>query len=313
MNVLSLFDGKSSGFTAMEMAGLPVTKYYSSEVSEPVIQVSEAIHPNQTRLGDVTKWKDWDLDWSSIDLVMSGFPCQAWSMSGKQEGDRDERGKMFWVMLDIIKKVQSENPDVQFLIENVRMKSDFEKYITSHTERALGTVYKEMLDSNLVSAQNRKRYYWTSRKVRQPEDEGIRLIDILESTPELPEGFAYKEKSKCLRVGGTGSKLGDRHEWDSPYCILRPRGNNSGGVRGKDTGKTPCLTSSSWENNVEVFDGMNKRRFTIREMFRLQTCPEHYIDKILDSGISKTQLSKIAGNGWTDKMIAHILREMFLS
>lgn len=76
MNVLSLFDGKSSGYTAFELAGKLITNYYSSEVDKYAIQVSNAIHPNQTRLGDVTKWREWDIDWDSIDLVIAGSPCQ---------------------------------------------------------------------------------------------------------------------------------------------------------------------------------------------------------------------------------------------
>ena len=101
MNVLSLFDGKSSGFTACELAGIEVGTYYSSEVDKYAIKVSDAIQANQVRLGDVTKWREWDIDWGSIDLILGGFPCQAWSMAGKQLGDKDERGMLFWVMLDI--------------------------------------------------------------------------------------------------------------------------------------------------------------------------------------------------------------------
>jgi site-specific DNA-cytosine methylase len=288
MNVLSLFDGKSSGYTACEIAGISVENYYSSEINAYAIQVSDVIHPDQIRLGDVTKWREWNIDWSSIDLIMSGFPCQAWSVCGQQEGDRDERGKMFWVMLDIIKHAMSFNPEVGFLMENVKMKPEFEKYITHHAEQSLGTVHKIMIDSALVSPQNRKRYYWTSKPVKQPEDRNIKLVDVLEEVIELPKGVVYKEKSKCLRVGGTGSRLGDKHEWDSPYKILNPR-----------------------HHHIEDFETLNKRRYSALEAFRIQTCPEHYIEKILNSGISKTQLIKIAGNGWTDEVIAHILKSMY--
>ena len=86
MNVLSLFDGKSSGYTACELAGIEIDTYYSAEVDKYAIKVSDAIHPNQIRLGDVTKWREWDIDWSSIDMIFGGFPCQAWSMAGKQMG-----------------------------------------------------------------------------------------------------------------------------------------------------------------------------------------------------------------------------------
>lgn len=98
----------------------------------------------------MTKWKEWDIDWSSVDLVSAGFPCQAWSVAGKQLGDKDERGMLFWTTLDIIK-----------------------------TE-ALGYVEKTLINSALVSAQNRNRYYWTNFEVAQPEDRGILLKDIVE-------------------------------------------------------------------------------------------------------------------------------------
>ena len=147
MNVLSLFDGKSSGYTAMELAGIPVDSYYSAEIDKYAIKVSEAIHPNQTRLGSVTEWIDWNIDWSSIDLVLGGFPCQSWSMAGKQLGDKDERGALFWTMLNIIEYVRLHNPKAHFLIENVKMKKEFEEYITHHTKQALGVTFKTLINS----------------------------------------------------------------------------------------------------------------------------------------------------------------------
>ena len=173
MNVLSLFDGKSSGYTACELAGIEIGTYYSAEVDKYAIKVSDAIHPDQIRLGDVTKWREWDIDWSSIDMIFGGFPCQAWSMAGKQMGDKDERGMLFWTMLDIMKHVRHHNPKADFLIENVKMKKEFEEYITFHMNNAVGDVHKILINSALVSAQNRNRYYWTSFEVTQPEDKGI--------------------------------------------------------------------------------------------------------------------------------------------
>lgn len=106
--------------------------------------------------------------------------CQAWSVAGKQLGDKDERGMLFWTMLDVMKKAKEHNPNVHFLIENVKMKSDFEQYITHHTKEALGEIYKILINSALVSAQNRQRYYWTSFPVSQPEDRGVILHDVIE-------------------------------------------------------------------------------------------------------------------------------------
>ena len=332
MKVLSLFDGKSSGFTAMELAGIPVTEYYSSEVDKYAIKVSDAIHPNQIRLGDVTKWHEWDIDWASIDLILGGFPCQAWSMAGKQMGDKDERGMLFWTMLDIMKHVRHYNPKAQFLIENVKMKKEFEEYITFHMNEAVGDVHKILINSALVSAQNRERYYWTSFEVTQPHDMGIFLCDILES-----------HLSSCglggRIVGRRLNELGKRDDYNksipiSQYLEVRQDGKaNCMTTVYKDSvvpyfktdkrlkikfnqSKASCLTGGAnsggnhSDMDILVIDPDVVRRYSLRECFRLQTVPEHYIDKILSCGVSNTQLYKIAGNGWTDEVIAHILRHI---
>lgn len=188
INVLSLFDGLSGGRVALERAGIEVDKYYSAEIDKYAIQIADKNYPQDKpyRLGDVTKWQDWDIDWSSIDLVTGGSPCQSWSVAGKQLGDRDERGMLFWTMLDIMKKVLEHNPRAKFLIENVKMKKEFEEYITLHTTQALGTVYKHLINSALVSAQNRQRYYWTNIEgIEQPEDKGILLRDIVHENESI--------------------------------------------------------------------------------------------------------------------------------
>ena len=140
MNVLSLFNGMSFGKMALESLDIKITKYYSSEIDKYANQATQALFPDTIQLGDVTQWREWDIEWASIDLVTGGFPCQAWSMAGKQLGDKYERGMLFWTMLDIMKHIQSVNPKVNFMIENVRMKREFEEYITTHTENALGNV-----------------------------------------------------------------------------------------------------------------------------------------------------------------------------
>ena len=180
MNILSLFNGISGLHLACDRAGINVDVCYYSEIDKYANKVTEHHYPNDIALGDVTKWREWDIDWSSIDLVGAGFPCQAWSVAGQQLGDKDERGMLFWTTLEIIKHVLYFNPKAKFLMENVKMKKDFEQYITHHTEQALGHVEKTLINSALVSAQNRQRYYWTNFEVTQPEDKGILLKDIVE-------------------------------------------------------------------------------------------------------------------------------------
>lgn len=185
MNVLSLFNGISAFHLALDRAGIEINTCYYAEIDKYANQVTEKHYPNDIALGDVTKWREWDIDWSSIDLVGAGFPCQAWSVAGKQLGDKDERGMLFWVTLEIIAHVLKHNPSAKFLMENVKMKKDFEQYITHHTEQALGKVEKTLINSALVSAQNRNRYYWTNFEVAQPEDKGILLKDIIEREPDV--------------------------------------------------------------------------------------------------------------------------------
>lgn len=180
MKILSLFNGVSGLHCAFDRAGIKVDTCYYSEIDKYANMVTEKHYPNDIALGDVTKWEEWNIDWSSIDFVSAGFPCQAWSVAGNQLGDKDERGALFWTTLDVIANVLKHNPSAKFLMENVKMKKDFEEYITNHTTQALGYVEKTLINSALVSAQNRNRYYWTNFKVTQPDDKGILLKDILE-------------------------------------------------------------------------------------------------------------------------------------
>ena len=180
--ILSLFDGISGTQVALDRLGVKVGKYYASEIDKFPISITQKNYPNTIQLGSVTDWQDWDIDWSSIDLVVGGFPCQAWSNAGLKQGDKDPRGMLFWTMLDVIKKVLANNPQAKFLMENVRMKKEFEEYITFHTEEALGKVNKHLINSALVSAQNRKRFYWTNIDgIEQPMDQGLILKDILDN------------------------------------------------------------------------------------------------------------------------------------
>ena len=191
-NALSLFNGISGCHLALDRAGLSFGTVYYSEIDKYANAVTQHHYPDDVALGDVTKWREWDIDWASIDLVGAGFPCQAWSVAGKQLGDKDERGMLFWTTLEIIAKVLKHNPKAKFLMENVKMKKDFEQYITHHTEQALGHVEKTLINSALVSAQNRNRYYWTNFEVTQPDDKGILLKDIIE------DGENNRDKSQTI-------------------------------------------------------------------------------------------------------------------
>ena len=327
MNVLSLFNGMSFCSMALESLGVNVNKMYSSEIDKYANQATQAMFPDTVQLGDVTQWRDWDIDWASINLVTGGFPCQAWSMAGKQLGDKDERGMLFWVMLDIMKHVKYHNPKADFLIENVKMKKEFEQYITTHTENALGKVYKILINSALVSAQNRNRYYWTSFEVGQPEDTGILLCDILEV------GVVDRDKAYCIDANywkGTNVEqyikksrrqiaFTERRTEEAKKIrkeFMQKYGRDFSPRRAKELvaredGKMNCLTATySLKEHTILDEKVYYRKLTPRECFRLQTVPEHHIDTLLSSGISNTQLYKMCGNGWTMEVIKHIFKAL---
>ena len=116
MFVLSLFDGISCGRVALDRAKITVTRYYASEIDKFAIQVSQNNYPDIIRLGDVTQWRNWDIDWAKIDLVLAGCPCQAFSFAGKRLGFDDPRGQLFFTFVDILNNIKSLNPSVKYLL-----------------------------------------------------------------------------------------------------------------------------------------------------------------------------------------------------
>ena len=292
INVLSLFDGLSGCRIALEKIGLEVDNYYSSEIDKYAIQIANKNYPQDgnNRLGDVLKWEDWNIDWSSIDLVTGGFPCQAWSIAGKQLGDKDERGMLFWTMLDIMKKVLEHNPKAKFLIENVKMKKEFEEYITLHTESALGVVYKHLIDSRLLSAQSRKRYYWTNiEDILQPTDKHILLNDILD------KAISDRDKSHCIDANyGRGTNL-KRYLYRGSRQVVF-------------TNKSFMERLYKNKPSIEVCNDLGKkyrdnwRMLSPLECELLQTLPINYTE-----GVTKGNRYRMIGNGWTIDVICHIL------
>ena len=174
MNVLSLFDGMSCGMIALDRLGIKVDNYYASEIDKYAIQVSQANYPDIIQVGDITK-----LDLSTlpkIDLVMGGSPCQGFSFAGKQLAFDDPRSMLFFEFHKAISYLQPK----YFLLENVKMKKEYLDVISQY----MG-VEPIFINSSLVSAQSRQRYYWTNiPNVTLPKERGIVLRDILEDQPE---------------------------------------------------------------------------------------------------------------------------------
>ena len=190
LNVLSLFDGISCGKVALERAGISVDKYYASEIDAPALAVSKARHSDIIQLGDVKNWRNWDIDLGSIDLLIGGSPCQGFSIAGKRLNFADKRSKLLFEYLGVLNAIRAKNPNILFLLENVKMEIEVEEAISN----CLGSEPIE-IDSALLSAQRRKRLYWTNIEgVTQPKDKGIMLKDIVHENADLDVAMS---KSWC--------------------------------------------------------------------------------------------------------------------
>jgi len=189
----------SCGQIALQRAGIPVEKYYASEIDKYAIQVTMKNYPDTVQLGSITEWENWNIE--QPDIIIGGSPCQGFSFAGKQLNFEDERSKLFFTFVDILKYYKPK----YFLLENVVMKKEYNDVISS----ILGDIYPEcvsqgelfrtgrlepiQINSALVSAQNRNRLYWTNIPgVTQPKDKGILLKDIIENA------MTDRDKSYCL-------------------------------------------------------------------------------------------------------------------
>lgn len=189
----------NTGRQALEDCGFIVDKYYSSELKTYAIELTQYHFPDTIQVGDVTKWREWDIEWKSVDLILSGSPCQDLSIAGKRAGIEGKKSSLFYVFVEILQHVKSLNPNVIFFQENVGSASKKDVGIMS---RALG-LYPVRMNSRLVTAQLRDRYYWTNIRTKEtmfdtvtdipePKDKGIMFKDIIEN------GFTNNEKAQAL-------------------------------------------------------------------------------------------------------------------
>jgi site-specific DNA-cytosine methylase len=200
MNVLSLFNGMSTGHTALDNVGIKVGKYYSSEIKPAAIKLTQHHYPDTIQLGDVNKWKEWDIDWKSIDMVLSGSPCQDLSAAGKRIGLYGSRSSLFFVFVDILNHIKELNPNVLFLQENVGSAPKKDVGIMS---RALG-VYPVRINSKLVTAQLRDRYYWSNIRTAPDGMFGDIITDIPSCLNTGSGEKNYKQKYLIHRNNTTG-------------------------------------------------------------------------------------------------------------
>lgn len=278
-NVLSLFNGMNTGRQALENIGIKVEKYYSSEIKTYAIELTQYHFPDTIQVGDVTKWREWDIDWKTIDLVLSGSPCQDLSAAGKRAGINGKKSSLFFVFIKILEHIKSLNPNVIFFQENVGSANKLDIGIMS---RELG-VYPVRINSSILTAQLRDRYYWTNIRTKetmfdivtdipQPEDKKVYLKDI------ITNGYVDREKSLCLLEG---------------YYSKKPK-----------------LCKDKYEKRYKmgmmqiVYMPNNEVRLLNKtELCRLQGFQDNYCDII-----STNKAASLLGDGWTLPIIEHIFK-----
>lgn len=342
--VLSLFDGISGARQALKELNIDCD-YYSSEIDKWAIQISKANHPDILQIGDIRKFQYKNLaEWQYInndgdeiydkipiiEILVAGFPCQSFSVAGNRKGFGDDRGQLFFEMLRILKEVKPK----LFILENVAsMKKTDKEAIT----KELWDIEPVMINSALVTAQQRKRLYWIGKlvnskyqqvKIDQPEDQEIYLKDIIE------DGFVDRDKSHAIisSIGRTTDreyfkKNQGQLVFDKPSCIVGRRinpktnkrddynkeikitqslevgaGNKS---RCLSTVEKDCLISSKEVGRYKDYIKKDYRKLTIAECEKLQGFPKGYC-----SVVSKTQAYKALGNSFTIPVIRHILKQL---
>ncbi len=222
MKVLSLFDGMSCGQLALNKLGIKVDKYYASEIDKYAIQVTQANFPETIQVGDVCNLKS--EDYQDVDLILAGSPCQGFSFAGKQLAFDDPRSALFFEFIRLLKEIKPK----YFLLENVKMKKEFLEVITEQVSACYpdfkggddlfgGRIEPILINSALVSAQSRQRYYWTNiPNVEQPEDLGIVLRDILEDDSQADlVGNGGREAFKENIQKGTALLARDWKGWNT--------------------------------------------------------------------------------------------------
>jgi len=307
INVLSLFDGMSCGQIALERLGIKVDKYYASEIDPYAISVTQYNYPDTIQLGDIREIKGKGL--GHIDLIVGGSPCQGFSFSQRNRLNFDDpRSKLFFEYVRVLNECREINPNIYFLLENVRMSNKSKDVITKY----MG-VEPININSALVSAQSRNRLYWTNiPNVKQPQDRRIMLKDILEDNAaadkyylkqnqkdhvldptRLKKKYTAIDGDKALTLIGSYPRLNGTHVTvDDKYYlsekmkdyIMADKYNNKGEI---DTDKAKCLTASYHKmqrSNMasyvstehQPFNKENIRRLTPTETERLQTVEDNY-------------------------------------
>lgn len=288
MRVLSLFDGISCGMVALERAGITVERYVAYEIEESAIKISKHNYPQIEQCGDVfladfTQYKDFD-------LLIGGSPCTFWSVAQKADKRETTSSGFGWELFKQYLRAKNESDCKYFLYENNYSMSDA---IKNEISKHLG-VEPIMINSSLLSAQTRKRYYWTNiPNVTIPNDKGILLADIIES------GTVDREKSLCVARRYAG------FDGSQSYLCRRYFGKSFG--QAIFEGDIEEIKQKWRSDPYFVSEEKNIRQMTVKECERLQTLPDNYTNV---DGVSPRMRYEAIGNGWTVDVIAHIFSNL---
>ena len=347
MNVLSLFDGMSCGQIALDQLGIPVKNYFAAEIDKYAIQIARKNYPDMIHLGDVKNiktmvtpndtylWMDGFDRGHKIDLLIGGSPCQGFSFGGKGLNFNDPRSKLFFEFDRLLKALKPK----YFLLENVKMKKESEQVITDY----LGVEPVE-INSRLVSAQNRKRLYWTNIPFDGvPEDKGIMLKDILEEDTEefYRAGAHLQEKRRASDKNPDMLNPDYRSQANTIHDVDGKSGTVCAGTHGYAIGYVPEVKGAKivnrrldergkrQDNNKDI---PLQKRLELRKddkAYCLTTVQKDSVAVKVDNmhwrkltvtecerlqtvpdgytcGVSNTQRYKMLGNGWTVDVVKHI-------
>jgi|LGVF01.2.fsa_nt_gb DNA (cytosine-5)-methyltransferase 3A len=283
MNVLDLFAGMEGGAQSLHNAGVSVNNHYSSEFEKNCQKVISKNWPDIIQLGDVTKWREWDIDWSSLDLLIAGSPCQGFSYAGKQLAFDDSRSVLFFVFADILNHIKSVNQSVKFMLENVKMKSEHMDVITEYVG-----VEPFFHDAKHSSPCSRPRNYWANFPLDTPDDSDICFTD-------------------CMDMSSAENTMSDGwHKWWEKNGEFQTKKKYSWVNREGDKGITMTARQyASWNGNYVETPNGKLRKPTKNELCRLAGFPDDYLDCV-----SQRQAELMVGNGWDIRTTTHFFREL---
>ena len=321
MNVVSCFDGMSCLQIALEKVGIKVNKYFASEVDKYAMKVTQSNYSNTLQIGNV-EFVTKEMINHKIDLLAGGSPCQGFSFAGKQLNFQDDRSRLFFEFV----RLKNELNPKYFLLENVKMKKEYQDIISSY----MGCE-PIIINSSLVSAQNRVRLYWTNiPNITQPDDKGIVIKDITVDGSDrigamrgryLVNGKRQDYKMKTAGMTTQRMELRKDHKSNTITTVSKdnylvklfntnPSGKGMAGWVYHTDYKSTTVTTNKGEGNKISHDGIWYRKLLPIECGRLQTVPENILKVMLNCGVSNSQLYKMFGNGWTIDVVTHILQNL---